>query len=99
MLPQGELAGLVALGWPSWADLAGGSCLDWLGWLARWLADWASLVAGLAELAQLAAQTGSGSAGCMCFMYLHVHVKAYILHIHNMQLEWRLAFAFEYHIG
>ena len=64
MLPQGQLAGLVGLGWPGWADLAGGSCLDWLGWLARWLADWASLVAGLAEPAQLAAPAGSGWAGC-----------------------------------
>ena len=68
MLSQGELAGLVGLGWPGWADLAGGSCLDWLGWLARWLADWASLVAGLAEPAQLAALAGWGWAGCMCFI-------------------------------
>ena len=33
------------------------------------------------------------------YMHLHVHVKAYILYIHNMQQEWKLAFALEYHIG
>ena len=82
-------AGLTWLGAPAWTG--------WAGWLGGWLIGLAWWLGWLNWLSWLRRLDRAGLDACA--MYLHVHVKAYILYIHNMQLEWRLAFAFEYHIG